>query len=76
MQQTKTTRISALLPAMLVEEVKKYSNSKKITQSKVVQNALESWMKIKLNNDTKDLAKIDFDDLPSETEWLNIQTSL
>ena len=48
MQQTKTTRISAL----------------------------ESWIKIKLNKDTKNLAKIDFDDLPDEDAWLNIQISL
>ncbi len=72
----KTTRVSALLPTTLVDEVRRYSNSEQVTQSLVIQRALESWVKVKLNRDTKDLAKINFDDLPDENDWLNIQSTV
>ncbi len=72
----KTTRVSALLPTTLVDEVRRYSNSEQVTQSLVIQRALESWVKVKLNQDTKDLAKMNFDDLPDENDWLNIQSTI
>ncbi len=74
--QQKTSRMSALLPTLLVEEVKKYSNTKQITQSLVLQKALESWINTKLDQDTKELAKINFDDLPNENEWLELQSKI
>ena len=74
--KTKTARISALLPSSLVEEIKKFSENNNITQSYVIKNALESWLSLKLEKDTKILSKINFDDLPSEDDWRSIQSVL
>ncbi len=73
---TKTSRISALLPTLLTEELKKHSKEEKITQSSIIQQALELWIKTKLDQDTKDLVQINFNDLPDENEWLEIQTKI
>ena len=70
---SKTIRISALLPYSLVAEVKKASEKNSITQSSVIKSALEFWLRNKLENDTKSLASINFDDLPSEDDWALIQ---
>ncbi|MCK5320034.1 hypothetical protein KAJ61_01450 [Candidatus Parcubacteria bacterium] len=76
MLNTKTTRLSSLLPTYLVEEVKKVSTEEKITQSLVIKKALELWFNNKLDRDTKALAKINFDDLPSEDDWNLIQSDI
>jgi metal-responsive CopG/Arc/MetJ family transcriptional regulator len=73
---SKTTRISALLPTNLVEEIRNISNQENKTQSSIIKNALEFWFKKKLEKDTKALSKINFDDLPSEDEWLSIQPKI
>ena len=73
---SKTTRISALLPSSLVEEVKKESIIKNITQSNIIKKALEIWFRQKLEKDTKKLAKMNFEDLPSEDEWSVIQSKI
>lgn len=72
----KTTRISALLPLNLVEEVKKISIEKNITQSSIIKKALESFIINKLDKDTKKLAKIKFTDLPKEEDWDLIQSKI
>ena len=76
MLNTKTTRLSSLLPTYLVEEVKKVSMEEKVTQSLVIKKALELWFNNKLDRDTKALAKISFDDLPSEEDWNLIQSDI
>ncbi|PIR93363.1 hypothetical protein COT99_01170 [Candidatus Falkowbacteria bacterium CG10_big_fil_rev_8_21_14_0_10_43_10] len=73
---TKTARISALLPFSLVQEIKKESEIKNITQSHIIKKALELWFRKKLESDAKELAKIDFTDLPSENEWSLIQSKI
>ncbi|MFA6917849.1 MAG: hypothetical protein WC285_03375 [Candidatus Gracilibacteria bacterium] len=73
---SKNTRISALLPITLVEEVKKVSISENKTQSGIIKDALENWLKTKLDRDTKSLSKIKFSDLPSEDEWGIIQSKI
>jgi len=70
------TRISVLLPTFLTEEIKKVSEQENITQSYIVKGALEKWMQEKLQKDTKELSQINFDDLPSEDEWVNIQPKI
>lgn len=74
--KTKTARVSALLPSSLVEEIKRFSENNNITQSYIIKNALESWLRLKLEKDTKILSKINFDDLPSEDNWQLIQSAL
>lgn len=76
MANTKTTRLSSLLPTYLVDEVKKVSNEENITQSLVIKKALEFWLRNKLEEDTKSLAKIKFNDLPAEDDWLFIQSDI
>ena len=44
----------------------KYSNKARIS-------AIQLWVKKKLDNDTKELSTIYFDDLPSEEDWISIQ---
>ena len=72
----KTARISALLPSALINEVKKESQLQNTTQSSVIKKALEFWLAHKLKKDLKELESIDFSDLPSEDDWLSIQSNV
>ncbi|PIR54611.1 hypothetical protein COU74_04960 [Candidatus Peregrinibacteria bacterium CG10_big_fil_rev_8_21_14_0_10_36_19] len=74
MNHQKNTRISALLPTNLVSEMKDFAEKTDTTQRNVIKMALEMWLKKKLDKDTKALSKINFDDLPTEEEWGNIQS--
>lgn len=73
---SKTTRISALLPSSLVVEVKKISAIDNVTQSSIIKNALKNWLRKRLDEDTKSLSKMVFDDLPSEEQWDAIQSPI
>ncbi|MFA5820631.1 MAG: hypothetical protein WC873_00745 [Candidatus Gracilibacteria bacterium] len=72
----KTARISALLPSSLVIEIKKASVKENTTQSDIIKQALKDWLKKRLNEDTKALSKMAFDDLPSEDQWNAIQAAI
>ena len=74
--KTKTTRISALLPTAVVEEVKRISYCENVTQSYIIKKALEQWLRHRLEQDAKYLAKLSFEDLPSEDEWVSIQSKV
>ncbi|MBD3331019.1 DUF2191 domain-containing protein [Candidatus Peregrinibacteria bacterium] len=76
LQNSKNTRISAILPKFLVLEMKKISEEENVTQSSIIKKALTEWLKKKLDRDTKALAALDFDDLPSEDEWDIIQSPI
>lgn len=39
-------------------------------------DALEFWFKNRLRQDVKALSLINFDDLPSEDEWLSLQSTV
>lgn len=69
-------RISAILPANLVNEVRKASRLENIPQSSVIKRAIECWLNDRLKRDAKKLAQIKFDDLPSEDDWLLIQPEI
>lgn len=73
---TKTQRISALLPSSLVDEVKRASINENLTQSAIIKHALEFWFQKRLHKDTKALANLRFDDLPTEDEWSVIQAAI
>ena len=64
------------LPLFLVEEIKRASKEKDVTQSNIVKEALELWLRKRLKKDVSDLSKIRFDDLPSEEEWESIQSPI
>lgn len=76
MSTIKNTRISALLPTTLVNEMKNIAEKSETTQSNVIKMALELWLKKKLEKDTKALSKMNFDDLPTEDEWSLIQSKI
>lgn len=73
MSNLKTTRVSALLPASLVREVKRLSQRDSTSQSFIIKNALQYWLGERLKKDVKELAQLTFDDLPSEDEWALLQ---
>lgn len=66
-------RISiTILPTLnkLLEEI---SKSEKISKSSLVEKLIEMHLSSKLKSEAKKLAKMKFDDLPTEDEWLLIQ---
>jgi len=69
-------RVSVLLPQMIVSEVKQVSQQNSVTQSSIIEKALKFWLKEKIDQDTKELASLKFDDLPSENEWLTLQPKI
>jgi len=74
--ETKNKRISALLPSFLVDEVKRSSEIEDSTQSEIIKKALEEWFNKRLAEDAREIAKIKFNDLPTEDEWLMIQSKI
>jgi hypothetical protein len=63
-------RISATITSSLVSELRKITKGGKKTQSSIIEEALRFWMNNKLAKDAKELANINFDDLPTEEKWL------
>lgn len=63
-------RISATLPAYLVDEMRDVAETENKSQSSVLEQALALWFKARLRADAKALGAMKFDDLPSEDEWL------
>lgn len=70
------TRISALLPASLTEELRRVSMDENITQSSIIERALRGWLRNKLDKDTKQLSGMVFIDLPSEEDWASLQSEI
>lgn len=68
------TRISALLPENLVIEVKQASSAQNVSQSFILQSALENWFEQRLAEDAKALSKMHFKDLPTEEVWEQVQS--
>ncbi len=65
-------RISiTIMPSInnLLEEI---SGKTKTSKSELVEKAVKQYFRAQLETDLKKLAKIKFDDLPSEDEWLNL----
>lgn len=61
--------ISSYIYDLLEDETR----AKTANKSQIVESALRSMFKSKLEDDAKKLSKIKFDDLPSEDDWLAIQ---
>ena len=74
--KTTNKRISALLPSFLIDEVRIVSEREERTQSDVIKSALEDWFNKKLASDARKIAKFKFDDLPTEEEWIKIQSHI
>jgi hypothetical protein len=74
MPSTKT-RISALLPTTLIIEIRNEAEERHSTQSAILEEALRLWFEKQLKEDAKVLSALKFNDLPSEDEWVGIQSS-
>ena len=64
--------VSSHLAQLLEESAKFYETSK----SAIVEQALQDLIEEKLAKDAKKLAKLKFDDLPSEDEWVLLQSEI
>lgn len=62
--------ISSHLARLLEDDAKNSDTSK----SALIEEALHQWVENKLIEDAKATAKATFDDLPTEDEWLQIQS--
>jgi len=54
--------------------LEKMSERSGVSKSALVENALKDYLEKQLAKDAKALATMSFDDLPSEDEWLEIQS--
>lgn len=69
-------RISITVFPLTNETLGKISERYGISKSALVEQALKKFLKNQLDKDSKVLSKLKFDDLPSEDEWLSIQSDL
>ncbi|MBU0668081.1 ribbon-helix-helix domain-containing protein [Patescibacteria group bacterium] len=68
------TRISiTIIPTVniLLEKISKKTGKSK---SALVENALKDYLQHQLEEEVMELAAMQFDDLPSEDDWLSIQS--
>lgn len=68
------TRISAFLPTQRVQELKHAAEQKDTTFSALLEEALDLWHEKKLEADAKFLSTLQYDDLPTEDEWNDVQS--
>jgi hypothetical protein len=74
MSSATKTRISAILPARLSAELRKVALAEQVPQSRILAEALQLWLRQRLDRETKELSRLTFDDLPSEQDWLSVQS--
>lgn len=71
--RTTKSRMSIILPKFLIKEVEKASKALHRPKSAIIEFALQHWLNMKLDNDSKELANLNFEDLPTEDDWLLLQ---
>lgn len=69
-------RISVTVIPFVNTMLEKVSQRSGLSKSLLVEKALKEFLQRQLDKDSKALAKIHFDDLPSEDEWLSIQSKI
>jgi methionine aminopeptidase len=67
-------RISITILPMINEMLEKVSKRSGISKSLLAEMALKDYLKKQMEDDIKTLSKLKFDDLPSEDDWLKIQS--
>lgn len=70
------TRISITIIPTVNNLLENVSEESGMSKSSLVEQALKEFLRKRLDKDSKDLAKLTFDDLPSEDEWLTLQSQL
>ena len=68
------TRISITIIPMVNLMVEKMSKRTGVSKSALVENALKDYLEKQLETDAKALAKLRFDDLPTDDAWQAIQS--
>lgn len=68
------TRISITIIPTVNILLEKISKKTGISKSALVENALKDYLQHQLEEDVKALSTMHFDDLPSENDWLSIQS--
>ena len=68
------TRISITIIPMVNVMLEKMSKRTGASKSSLVENALKDYLEKQLEADAKALAKLRFDDLPTDDEWQAIQS--
>ncbi len=73
--QTKLRITVTLLPIVnsMLEQISKKSG---LSKSLLVEKALKDYLKKELEQEAKVLSKMHFEDLPSEDEWISIQSNI
>jgi len=66
-------KMSISISSYIYDLLEDETRAKTANKSQIVESALRSMFKSKLEDDAKKLSKIKFDDLPSEDDWLAIQ---
>lgn len=67
-------RISVTILPVVDSLLSKVSESLGESKSLIVEKALKEFLERQLEKDAKSLAKMKFNDLPTEDEWLSIQS--
>jgi len=74
MAKNNKTRISITIVPTVYILLEKISKKTGISKSALVENALKDYLQHQLEEDVKALSTMHFDDLPSENDWLSIQS--
>ncbi|MFA4815218.1 MAG: hypothetical protein WC924_05070 [Candidatus Gracilibacteria bacterium] len=69
-------RISITILPIVDTLLSKVSRSLGESKSLIVEKALREFLERQLDKDTKALAQMKFDDLPTEDEWLAVQSDI
>lgn len=69
-------KLSVSISASLASLLEEYAKSLHVPKSALVERSLHQMMDERLAEDAKKLASLTFDDLPTEDEWLAIQSKL
>ena len=69
-------RISITILPFVNTMLEKVSEQSGVSKSGLVEQAIKIFLQKQLDKDSKALARLSFDDLPSEDEWLSVQSSL
>ena len=69
-------RISITILPFINTMLEKVSEQSGVSKSGLVEQAIKIFLQKQLDKDSKALARLSFDDLPSEDEWLSVQSSL
>lgn len=69
-------RISITIIPFVNNLLENVSDESGMSKSSLIEQALKEFLRKRLDKDSKELARLAFDDLPSEDEWLFLQSSL